>query len=92
MSAATKTQTSSQPQFLVDASGNKMAVVLSLETWERVEPFLQSDLERALVSEPITEDVPPSIAKRLRAHAKGKKGQMLTLEAFQNEVDRLKAS
>lgn len=92
MSATTKISAVSQPQFLVDADGNKTAVMLSLEVWERVESFLQSDLERALLSEPISEDVSPSIAKRLRAHAKGKKGQMLTLEAFQSEVDRLKAS
>jgi hypothetical protein len=83
---------SGKPQFLTDENGVKTAVVLPLETWERIAPFLQNDLERALVSEPVNEDVPPRIAKKLRAHAKGKKDEMLTLEEFKTEVERLRKS
>jgi hypothetical protein len=104
MTAPTKTRDSSKsqltlrrtdsgkPQFITDENGNKTAVVLPLETWERIAPFLQNDLERALVSEPINEEVPPSIAKKLRAHAKGKKDTMLTLDEFKAEVERLRKS
>jgi PHD/YefM family antitoxin component YafN of YafNO toxin-antitoxin module len=104
MTAPTKTRDSSKaqhiprrtdsgkPQFITDENGNKTAVVLSLETWERVAPFLQNDLERALTSDPVQEDVPPSIAKKLRNHAKGKKEPMLTLEEFKAEVQRLQES
>ncbi len=81
-----------KPQFLTDENGVKTAVVLPLETWERIAPFLQNDLERALMSEPVNEYVPPSIAKKLRAHAKGKKDEMLTLEEFKTEVKRLRKS
>ena len=89
-SHTTRRQTTSKPQFVVDDTGKKTAVLLSLETWKRVQMFLQNDLEQALVSEPVEEDIPPSIAKRLRAHAKGKKERMLTLEELQNEVERLR--
>lgn len=100
MTALTKTRDSSKqqplnrvdlgkPQFITDENGNKTAVVVSLEMWERIIPFLQNDLERALLSEPIEEAVPPSIAKKLRNHAKGKKELMLTLEEFKAEVQRL---
>ena len=83
---------SGKPQFLTDENGVKTAVVLPLETWERIAPFLQNDLERALMSEPVDEHVPPRIAKKLRAHAKGIKDEMLTLEEFQIEVERLRKS
>ena len=104
MTAPTKTRDSSKsdhtprrvdsgkPQFLTDENGVKTAVVLPLETWERIAPFLQNDLERALVSEPVDEHVPPRIAKKLRAHAKGIKDEMLTPEEFQIEVERLRKS
>jgi hypothetical protein len=77
-------------QFFVDEQGNKTAVLVPLEIWERVAPLLQNDLERALMGEPVEEDVPPHIAKRLRDHAKGKKEEMLTLEEFKAEVERLR--
>jgi hypothetical protein len=81
---------SGKPQFLTDENGVKTAVVLPLETWERVAPFLQNDLERALMSEPVDEPVSPRIAKRLRERAKGIKGELLTPEEFQAEVERLR--
>ena len=78
-----------QPRYLTDENGTKTAVLLPLEAWERVAPFLQSDLELALLGEAVTEDVAPRIAKRLRDHAKGKKDEMLTPEAFHAEVESL---
>jgi hypothetical protein len=80
-----------EPQFLTDANGTKTAVVVPLEAWERVAPFLQSDLVQALLSEPIDEEVSPRMTKRLRDHKKGKKGEMLTLEDFHAEVERLRS-
>ena len=81
-----------EPQFVTDKHGNTTAVLVPFETWQRVVPFLQNDLERALLTEPVEEDVPPSIAKKLRAHAKGKKEPMLTLDEFKTEVERLHKS
>ncbi len=83
---------SGKPQFLTDENGVKIAVVLPLETWERIAPFLQNDLERALMSEPVDEHVPPRIAKRLRERGRGIKDELLTLEEFQIEVERLRKS
>ncbi len=81
---------SGKPQFLTDENGVKTAVVLPLETWERIAPFLQNDLERALMSEPVHEPVSPRIAKRLRERGQGIKGELLTPEEFQAEVERLR--
>lgn len=81
---------SGKPQFLTDENGVKTAVVLPLETWERIAPFLQNDLERALVSEPVDEYISPKIAKRLRERGQGIKGELLTPEEFQAEVERLR--
>jgi hypothetical protein len=95
MTAPAKTRSSSKlhpapPQFLIDANGNKTAVLLPLETWARVESFLQNDLERALVSEPVSESISLRLAKRLRERGQGIKGELLTPEAFQAEVERLR--
>ena len=80
----------SKPQFLIDGNGNKTAVLLPLETWARVESFLQNDLERALVGEPVDEVISKRLAKRLRERGQGVKGELLTPEAFQAEVERLR--
>jgi hypothetical protein len=48
--------------------------------------------QRALEREPVSESIRPSIAKRLRNHAKGKKDTMLTLDEFKTEVKRLQST
>lgn len=55
-----------------------------------MESFLQNDLERALVAEPVHELILPRLAKRLRERSQGIKGELLTPEAFQAEVERLR--
>ncbi len=79
-----------EPQYVTDATGNRTAVLIPLEMWERFAPFLQNDLERALMSEPVDEPISPRIAKRLRERGQGIKGELLTLEEFQAEVERLR--
>jgi hypothetical protein len=94
MTASAKTRDHQSPrpalQFFVDEAGNKTAVLVPLEVWERVAPLLQNDLERALMGEPVEEDVPPHIAKRLRERGQGKRGTLLTPEEFHAEVERLR--
>ena len=79
-----------EPQYVTDNDGKRTAVLISLETWERFAPMLQTDLERALNAEPVSERVSPSLAKRLRERGQGIKGELLTPEEFQAEVERLR--
>ncbi len=79
-----------EPQYVTDASGTRTAVLIPLETWERFAPMLQTDLERALNAEPISERISPSLAKRLRERGQGIKGELLTAKEFQAEVERLR--
>ena len=79
-----------EPQYVTDASGTRTAVLIPLETWERFAPMLQTDLERALNAEPVIERISPSLAKRLRERGQGIKGELLTPEEFQAEVERLR--
>jgi hypothetical protein len=79
-----------EPQFVTDAAGKRTAVLISIETWERFAPMLLTDLERALNAEPVDEYISPKVAKRLRERGQGIKGELLTPEEFQAEVERLR--
>jgi PHD/YefM family antitoxin component YafN of YafNO toxin-antitoxin module len=79
-----------EPQYVTDANGKRTAVLIPLETWERFAPMLQTDLEKALNAEPVSEHISPSLAKRLRERGQGIKGELLTPEEFQAEVERLR--
>jgi hypothetical protein len=52
----------------------------------------KDNIQKALEGKPISEDVSPSIAKKLRNHTKGKKDTMLRLSKFKTEVKKLQTT
>ncbi len=98
MTAPAKMQTLNtgiDPQFLIDTTGKPTAVMLSIETWERIAPMLQTNLaletQTVLKHIPVVDEpVPARVSKRFKELVKGIKVETLTVKEAQTELKRLR--